>query len=658
MKNAFWFRASLWKCVVFALTMYGVFFALRLGFVAYIDVFDHDITHIHFSTYFQILSYGLLHDSNVVGVLTLILFISSLFLYQTSMGYKILHTLVVLCIVLNIYIGLSQIWFYHLYHDTFDANLFRNNIQFSIFMAPWEQHAHWKIFIFLISCVVFLGLVRIGFKIIDSVYQKKPYARFSYQAPKYLPLLILMVCFIAWEVFAFNAIATKHLQLHNSLQKTLPNAINNLIKTYKLYQQINHSSFNDYVDKSPTEIVKDFFGIQEDLAQYDLQKLLQKTINNPSTTQINHIFYIIADEFNDWCFDKEFDEIGLCSGLKALMSQGAFKADIFLENASDDIASLEMQMSGLFDIGIDLRFASKQIENLKTSLAMNFKALGYTTNFFFGGDKEHWDKLDEFVYSQGFDESFYDTQVIQSAKTRSYQPPYAHAMGVYNQHLVNFVRDRLFVGYQQKSFNLILTAPYSKDEKAESNDIQHIQEFLQTHPEITKQGDIHLMSYMYQQDKILSKFIKDISERFPNTLFVITSTHNTAKISTLKNKHNVPFILYAPSLKPIMLSNIGSHIDVMPTILELVAPNKHEYVSFGRPLLSNKTSSYQENLYKAFGNGVVANERFVYDGVHIKYFSQGLERAKDKELASSLYTHLQQAQALSWWIFKNGYIIE
>ena len=54
MKNAFWFRASLWKCVVFALTIYGVFFALRLGFVAYIDVFDHDITHIPFSTYFQI----------------------------------------------------------------------------------------------------------------------------------------------------------------------------------------------------------------------------------------------------------------------------------------------------------------------------------------------------------------------------------------------------------------------------------------------------------------------------------------------------------------------------------------------------------------------------------------------------------------------------
>ena len=85
MKNAFWFRASLWKCVVFALTMYGVFFALRLGFVAYIDVFDHDITHIPFSTYFRILFYGLLYDSNIVGILTLIMFILGLFLFQYFM---------------------------------------------------------------------------------------------------------------------------------------------------------------------------------------------------------------------------------------------------------------------------------------------------------------------------------------------------------------------------------------------------------------------------------------------------------------------------------------------------------------------------------------------------------------------------------------------
>lgn len=658
MKNAFWFRASLWKCVVFALTIYGVFFALRLGFVAYIDVFDHDITHIPFSIYFQILSYGLLYDSNIVGILTLIMFILGLFLYQSSMGRKILHILALLCIIISLYVGLSQIWFYHLYHDSFNANLFRDDIQFSIFIAPWEEYTHWKLFIFLISCLVFLGVMRIGFKIIDFVYQTNPYTHLSYQVPKYSPLLILVVCFVIWEAFALRNVATKHLQLHSNLQKTLPNAIHSLSKTYKLYKQINHSSFSDYIDQSPTEVVKDFFELQEDLPHYDLQKLLQKSTNNACNTQINHIFYIIVDELNDWCFEKWVDEIGVCSELNALVSQGAFKANIFLENASSDIASLETQISGLFDIGIDLRLASKQIENLKTSLAMNFKALGYTTNFFFGGNRDHWDKLDELVHSQGFDKSFYDTQITQNAKTRSYKPPYEHTMGAYNQHLVNFVRDRLFVGYQQKSFNVIVTTPYTKDQEIESNYTQYIQEFVQTHPKIAKQGDIHLLSYLYQQDKILAKFIADISERFPNALFVITSTHNTAKLSTPKNKYNVPFILYAPSLKPIMLSSVGSHVDIMPTILELVAPNKHEYVSFGRPLLSNKNSPYQENLYKAFGDKVVANERFIYDGAHIEYVSQGLERTKDKELASSLYQHLQQARALSWWIFKNGYKIE
>ncbi|WP_394908678.1 LTA synthase family protein [uncultured Helicobacter sp.] len=659
MKNVYWFREFLWKCVVFALVMYGVFFVLRVGFVLCANLAGEEMAPIPIFTYIRVFFYGFLYDGKVVGILTLIFFVLGVFLYTIPIGRKILHIFVFLCIVLSFYVSISEIWFYHMYGDTFNTNLFYTNEQIPLLLSLWEPHISWKLFLFLVGCVVFLGIMRIGFKIVEFLYQQRSYIGFSYQSPKYSRLFILLVCLVMWEIFSISGVGTKNLKVHTQdfLQKSLPGSIQDITQAYKIYRQISHSSFGDYSEQSPTEVVKEFFGIDKDSPSYDLQTLLQKSVNNPSNTEIEHIFYIVVDGLSDWYCNKEFDEIEVCSELKTLVSQGAFKANVFLESASTNIASIETQISGLFDIDIPLRLVSRQIQNLKTALPMNLKALGYKNYLFSGASLEQWQKLDEFIYAQGFEKSFYDTNVIQNAKTRAYQAPYEYTLGAYNHHLLSLVRDRLFVNYQQKTFNLILTTPHSYDESLESFGVplKRMQAFLQIHPEIARHTDAHLLSHIYHQDKILAKFIRDVSARFTNTLFVITGSHSATLASTLKVKHSVPFILYAPNLQPMIISNVGSHIDIIPTILELIAPNGFKYMSFGTPLLSNKKSFYQTDAHQAFGNNVVANDRFIYDGKHMEYFAQGLERDKDKNLAKELFKHLQQARALSWWIFKNGY---
>lgn len=664
MKNAYWFRELLWKCVVFVLVMYGVFFALRAGFVSYLKLATDEGMSISTLTYMRVFFYGFLYDSKVVGILTLVFFVLGIFLYTIPLGRKILHIFIFVCIVLSIGIGISEVGFYQIYGDTFNTNFFHTDGQLSLLLSLWEQHYPWKLFIALVGCVVFLGIMRIGFRIVEFLHHQRSYVGFAHQTPKYSRLVILVVCLVAWESLSITGIGTKNIHTQDPLQKAMPGAIRDLAQAYKIYRHISYSFFSDYSDQSPMEATKEFFNIKDDAQSYDLQTLLQKSVNNPSNTDIEHIFYIVIDGMSDWYFDKEFDEIELWSELKALIAQGAFKANIFLQNASTPVSSIETQISGLFDIDIPLHLISWQINNLKTSLPTNLKALGYKIYLFSGMKLEQWQKFDEFIATQGFEKSFYDTQVIQNAKTRAYQAPYGHSSGAYNHHLLSLVRDRLFVNYQQKSFNLILTTPHSYEESLESLDVPfaRMQAFLQTHPELAKHTDAHLLAHIYHQDKILAKFIKDVSARFSNTLFVITSTHSTTTSttsgSTLKAKQNVPFILYAPSLQPIVVSNVGSHIDIMPTILELVAPNGHTYMSFGTPLLSNKNSIYQSDAHQAFGNNVVANDRFIYDGRHMEYFAQGLERDKDKELSKTLFRHLQQARALSWWIFKNGYIVK
>ena len=103
-------------------------------------------------------------------------------------------------------------------------------------------------------------------------------------------------------------------------------------------------------------------------------------------------------------------------------------------------------------------------------------------------------------------------------------------------------------------------------------------------------------------------------------------------------------------------TNIGSHIDITPSIVELIAPENYTYYSFGTPLVSNDSAALAgEN--DALGYFSFFTDRFIYnnDGEQIEYFHKAMERHNDKEFAQSLYKRLQQATALSWWILKNGY---
>jgi phosphoglycerol transferase MdoB-like AlkP superfamily enzyme len=93
-------------------------------------------------------------------------------------------------------------------------------------------------------------------------------------------------------------------------------------------------------------------------------------------------------------------------------------------------------------------------------------------------------------------------------------------------------------------------------------------------------------------DKSLATFFKLASSEpwFHNTIFVITGDHTSLSertdLNNLPGRFMVPILFFDPSgaLPQIESSKIASHIDIPPTILELVGnPAHHEFV-FGGPL--------------------------------------------------------------------------
>ncbi|MBI5778498.1 MAG: sulfatase-like hydrolase/transferase [Planctomycetes bacterium] len=80
---------------------------------------------------------------------------------------------------------------------------------------------------------------------------------------------------------------------------------------------------------------------------------------------------------------------------------------------------------------------------------------------------------------------------------------------------------------------------------------------------------------------------------FKNTIFIITGDHtNYSRPNILRSYYHVPLLIYAPGIiKPQRCNQIGSQVDILPTILDLLSiPTVH--ASMGRSLLDTTKTHY------------------------------------------------------------------
>ena len=72
----------------------------------------------------------------------------------------------------------------------------------------------------------------------------------------------------------------------------------------------------------------------------------------------------------------------------------------------------------------------------------------------------------------------------------------------------------------------------------------------------------------------------------------------------------VPFVLYGPDiLKPVSHEHkiYGSHLDIIPTLVEMVAPNGFSYHAFGRNMMAADSTGF------SYGNNTVIGPNFLLE---------------------------------------------
>jgi phosphoglycerol transferase MdoB-like AlkP superfamily enzyme len=318
-------------------------------------------------------------------------------------------------------------------------------------------------------------------------------------------------------------------------------------------------------------------------ARYDnLDDYSRKTAGGGVPRPPRHIFLVIGESYDSWPMLDKYRSLGLMENLKEFAREG-ISIPYFLPAGDLTMLSLATIITGLPDSGILINNHLQSRKPYAGSLAVAFNKLGYRTRFFYGGYPT-WQRVSEFVRDQGFEE-VYDAESLAASETKN-------PWGVDDRELFDLVVKK--VDDSKPSLDVILTTnnhtPFPIDVWAKGFRLYTIP------PELVTSRDRvisrKVLGHIWYTDQCVGDFVRGMERRMPMSLFVITGDHYGRNFLTsrpnLFEESAVPLVLYGPDVVPGLArpkSTVGCHLDIMPTLVEMVAPEGFAYHAIGRNLL-------------------------------------------------------------------------
>ena len=294
-----------------------------------------------------------------------------------------------------------------------------------------------------------------------------------------------------------------------------------------------------------------------------------------------HIFLIISESYPNWVLLDKYSDLHIADGMKLIVNaENSDYCPTFLPNGGNTVSAVTGIVTGLADANLYLTTLPQSFTvPYSTAAAPSMKRLGYTANFFYAGPAT-WERIGEFTIAQGFDH-FYSQGDISAAEAVK-----GNVWGVDDKFLYQFVESKL--NLDTPTFNVILNtsnhAPYTVDLEAEGITLSKTFD----DDDLNKK-----LAHQLYADRELKRFIDTITSKAPESIFVIVGDHadrcNIDKQPSDYERFGVPFIITGNGIKHGILTanSAGSHIDIIPTIIELIAPQDFEYHSIGTSLTEN-----------------------------------------------------------------------
>lgn len=377
---------------------------------------------------------------------------------------------------------------------------------------------------------------------------------------------------------------------------------------------------------------------------------LKKTAQGAKVPKPKHVFLIVGESYANWPLMPQYKELNIANGLKGIIARDdAAYVSAFLPNGMGTIAGVNGIITGFTEVNLYLNYQQETYKApYATALAAQMKRLGYRTYFWYAGP-DSWERIKEFTLAQGFDE-FHAYGDFESKA--------GNVWGCDDKYLFNAVESSFEDDIP--TFHVILTvsnhAPYTVNLAQEGFEPDAVASGL---PE-KYQGDKDLLTklgHFWYSDKMLSGFIQTMRRQYPESLFVVTGDHadrlNIEASPSLYERYAIPFVVYGQGVnKNLFPQNAaGSQINIIPTLIELIAPKGFEYYSVGDSLTRGSTLGFNygfwitKNSMGKIGDGV--GEKLPETDAGSVILDAGV-----------IQQNIDAARAVSWWRVKNGKYLE
>lgn len=570
--NESWRIATLWFAGVL------LFMSFRVFFLVY---FHNRITaSLDVDTVLNALKTGFAFDSAASGVCFSIPFLLNCILQPLRLGHwvRVVRILTAkLFFAVAILLCITSITYITEYGSQFNYFMFEglHDDQQAIALTAIEQYQPWG------SLLSLLLLLAVAFKlchIIDKQsngFLERIFTNCKWKRTFLIVLIVvLFVCAIRGSFESRPATRKWSAVTHDPfLNNLVINPFRSFVYAIKDYSELqNHGleGANPYLKNNVT------------IAQDVLAGLEQHT-SEPLLAAPSQVFFIVMESYDSWPLQHKYASLNLTNELKSLASKGIY-LDNVLPAASSTMNSLSSLLSGIPYAGVNMSLIGPQQPASKLSLFNQLEPLGYTSQFFYGGLLS-WQNVGQYVLSQGADKVYSATDAGGKGS--------AGVWGIDDGQLFDLVAEKT----QAKSFNVIMSGsyhgPFNLDLTQYDYPFKSAADYPSAIQELeTQLLDPYVLGHLWYSDKMLGSFVRKMQQRYPDALFIITGDHYSRRYlhprPNLYELTHVPLVIYGNGVKSSMLNaqKIASHMDIAPTLLNLIAPANTAFYSVGQSLFS------------------------------------------------------------------------
>lgn len=543
---------------------------------------------------------GLRYDSMTVGIfMAFPLFFLLILPHKPSVAERVRKVMQYVFVLLSTTVCMLAVNYYAQYDDLFNSFFFLGLMyddQVAIAKTIWKD------------CYPILNILGATVTVVGSVWILRYYENRTRIASFLLSLtsgrkvarvLLLVLFFVMYFITLRGSIGVKTLRTKNAfvttdafLNKMIMNPIKSLNKAYKEFKVFDSTKENPYGSLNHKE-------------SENLDELLKKEVDKLEVMGHDQIFVVIMESYDSWPLMEKYRGLGLSRNLSKYADEGTHFTN-FLPSFNGTCYALSTITSGIPHAGTDLSIAAMTQQAYKTSIFDQFEKLGFKSQFFYGGYGS-WHNSSNYIRHIGCD-SIYNASDAEDLSTYG-------EWGVEDEELFKIVLNN--VDSCEKSINVILTTsyhtPFDVDVYAKGFPYHTFEDIPEEYRKYCDGSmSVLAMGHLWYSDLAIGKFMEVAKKKYPNALFVFTGDHYGRRFlnahPTAAEHSFVPLILYGKGIPAQRLDTPGSHMDILPTLIELEAPHRDVYYGVGESMLNPS-----KNYGIGFGKVVTKKNLYILD---------------------------------------------